>query len=121
QTLKPVEEVRPAVADEQLTVDFVGRVDGVPFEGGTASDVKVIVAGPGFIPGFSEQMVGMSAGETGHINVTFPEAYGAKELAGKAAEFEVTVKALAVPETPVVDDEFAKTMGLESAADLRSK
>ena len=109
------------MAGEQLTVDFVGRVDGVAFEGGTASDVNVIVAGPGFIPGFSEQMEGMSAGETRTINVTFPEAYGAKELAGKAAEFEITAKALAVPEVPVVDDEFAKAMGLESVADLRAK
>jgi trigger factor len=121
QSFKPVEEVRPAVAGDQLTVDFVGRVDGVPFPGGTASDLNVIVAGPGFIPGFSEQMVGMSAGETRTINVTFPEAYGAKELAGKAAEFEVSVKALAVPEVPVVDDEFVKAMGLESTADLRAK
>lgn len=121
QSFKPVEEARPAAEGEQLTVDFVGRVDGVAFQGGTASDVNVIVAGQGFIPGFSEQMAGMSVGETRTINVTFPEAYGAKELAGKAAEFEVTAKALAVAETPVVDDEFAKAMGLESAADLRAK
>jgi trigger factor len=121
QSFKPVEEARPAADGEQLTVDFIGRVDGVAFEGGTASDVNVIVAGQGFIPGFSEQMAGMSVGETRTINVTFPEAYGAKELAGKAAEFEVTAKALAVAETPVVDDEFAKAMGLESAADLRAK
>ena len=121
QSFKPVEEARPAVAGEQLTVDFIGRVDGVAFQGGTASDVNVIVAGQGFIPGFSEQMVGMTPGETRTINVTFPEEYGAKELAGKAAEFEITVKALAVAEMPAVDDEFAKAMGLESEADLRAK
>jgi trigger factor len=121
KSYKPVEEARPAVAGDQLTVDFIGRVDGVAFQGGTASDVNVIVAGQGFIPGFSEQMEGMNPGETRTINVTFPEAYGAAELAGKAAEFEVTAKALAVAEMPAVDDEFAKAMGLESEADLRAK
>jgi trigger factor len=121
QSFKPVEEARPAEAGEQLTVDFIGRVDGEAFAGGTASDVNVIVAGQGFIPGFAEQMVGMAPGETRTINVTFPEEYGASELAGKAAEFEITAKALAVAEVPAVDDEFAKAMGMESEADLRAK
>ncbi len=121
QSFKPVEEARPAAAGEQLTVDFIGRVDGEAFQGGTATDVNVIVAGQGFIPGFSEQMEGMAPGETRTISVTFPEEYGASELAGKAAEFEITAKALAVAEVPAVDDEFAKAMGLESEADLRAK
>ena len=72
QSFKPVEEARPAVAGEQLTVDFIGRVDGVPFPGGTASDVNVIVAGQGFIPGFSEQMVGMSPGRDPHHQRDLP-------------------------------------------------
>ena len=121
QSFTDVEEVRPAVKDERLTVDFVGRVDGVAFDGGTAQDINVIVAGDGFIPGFTEQLEGVQVGETRTINVTFPEEYGAKELAGKAAEFEITVKALAVPATPEIDDELAKLAGAESLEDLRKK
>ena len=121
QSFAPVEETRPAVAGERLTVDFIGRIDGEAFQGGTANDVDVIVAGQGFIPGFSEQMEGMSAGETKTITVTFPEDYGAKELAGKTAEFEITAKALAVAKTPEIDDELAKAVGLESLEELRNR
>ena len=121
QSFKDVEETRPAAQGERLTVDFIGRIDGEAFEGGTANDVGVTVAGTGFIPGFSEQMEGMSAGETKTITVTFPEDYGAKDLAGKTAEFEVTAKSLAVAEVPAIDDELAKAMGMESLADLRAK
>ncbi|OYV39917.1 MAG: trigger factor [Acidocella sp. 20-61-6] len=121
QSFTPVEEARPAAAGEQLTVDFIGRIEGEAFQGGTATDVAVIVAGQGFIPGFSEQMEGMAPGETRTISVNFPEEYGAKELAGKAAEFEISAKALAVAQTPVIDDEFAKALGLESLEDLQKK
>jgi trigger factor len=121
QTFKPVEETRPAAKGEQLTVDFIGRIDGEAFQGGTATDVNIIVAGDGFIPGFAEQMEGMSAGETRTITVNFPAEYGAKELAGKEAQFEITVKALSVAEVPAVDEDFAKTLGLESLEDLRAK
>ena len=121
KSYKPVEEARPAVAGEQLKVDFIGRVDGAAFAGGTANDVSVIVAGAGFIPGFTEQLEGVSAGETRTIKVTFPEDYGAKELAGKDAEFEITAKELAVAEVPALDDELAKSMGLESFEDLKGK
>ncbi|GLR66191.1 trigger factor [Acidocella aquatica] len=117
----PVEDPRPAAAGEQLTVDFIGRIDGEAFQGGTASDVAVVVAGQGFIPGFSEQMEGISPGETRTITVNFPEDYGAKELAGKQAEFEITAKALAVAQVPAVDEEFAKGLGLESLEDLQKK
>jgi trigger factor len=118
---QPVEETRPAVAGEQVKVDFIGRIDGVPFDGGTASDVDVIVAGSGFIPGFTEQLEGISAGETRTIQVNFPEDYGAKELAGKQAEFEITAKSLAVAQVPAIDDELAKAMGLETVDDLKTK
>ena len=121
QVFKPVEDARPAVAGEQLKVDFIGRIDGEAFAGGTASDVDLIVAGPGFIPGFTEQLEGVSVGDTKTIQVTFPEEYGAKELAGKQAEFEVTVKGLAVAEIPAIDDELAKTAGAESLEDLKTK
>jgi trigger factor len=121
KAFKPVEETRPAAAGEQLKVDFIGRIDGEAFAGGTASDVDVIVAGSGFIPGFTEQLEGVSAGETRTIQVAFPEDYGAKELAGKQAEFEITAKSLAVAEVPKIDDELAKAMGLESVDDLKTK
>ncbi|MDE2391156.1 MAG: trigger factor, partial [Rhodospirillales bacterium] len=103
KSFKPVEQARPAAKDEQLKVDFIGRIDGVAFEGGTAQDVALIVAGPGFIPGFTEQVEGMTVGETKTITVTFPEEYGAKDLAGKTAEFEITAKELAVAEIPAID------------------
>ncbi|HQT65095.1 MAG: trigger factor [Acidocella sp. 20-57-95] len=119
KTFEKVEEIRPAVAGEQLTVDFIGRIDGVAFEGGSATDVPIIIAGPGFIPGFSEQMEGMTAAETRTITVPFPEDYGAKDLAGKTAAFEITGKSLAVPKVAEIDDEFAKTLGMESLADLQ--
>jgi len=121
QSFAPVEEPRPAEAGEQLTVDFIGRIDGVAFQGGTATDVAVTVAGDGFIPGFAEQMVGLSAGETRTISVNFPEDYGSKELAGKQAEFEITAKALAVAQIPAIDDDFAKAVGRESLEDLRTQ
>jgi trigger factor len=121
QNFKPVEEVRPAVAGEQLTVDFIGRIGGEAFQGGTASDVALTVAGSGFIPGFTEQVEGMSVGETKTITVTFPEEYGAKDLAGKTAEFEITAKSLAVAEVPAIDDELGKAVGLEGLDELKAK
>jgi trigger factor len=121
QTFEPVTEARPAEKGDRLTVDFVGRIDGVPFQGGTASDVGVTVAGDGFIPGFAEQTEGMTPGETRTITVQFPDEYSAKELAGKHAEFEITAKSLSVPRKPVLDDEFAKSLGIETLEELRSK
>jgi trigger factor len=121
KSFKPVEEARPAAKDEQLKVDFVGRIDGVAFEGGTAQDVALTVSGPGFIPGFTEQVEGMTVGETKTISVTFPEDYGAKDLAGKTAEFEITAKELAVAEIPAIDDELAKAAGLEGLEQLKER
>lgn len=118
---EPVEVPRAAAAGERLTIDFIGRIDGTPFEGGTANDVGVTIGGEGFIPGFSEQMEGMSPGETRTINVTFPENYNAKELAGKPAEFEVTAKALGIPVQPALDETFAKALGKESLAEVRQE
>jgi trigger factor len=119
QTFEAVEEPRPAVKGEQLTVDFVGKIGEDAFAGGTASDVAVIVAGDGFIPGFADQMEGMSPGESRTINVTFPENYGSKELAGKDATFDITAKSLAVAKTPEIDEDFAKSLGVESLEELR--
>jgi trigger factor len=118
QSFDPVETPRPAEKGEQLIVDFVGKIDGEPFPGGLGTDVQIIVGGEGFIPGFAEQLEGLAPGETRVIDVTFPAEYGAKELAGKQATFEITAKALNIANTPVADDEFAKQLGLESLADL---
>ena len=118
QSFEPVDPPRPAEKGDQLKVDFVGRVDGVAFDGGTANDVAVIVGGDGFIPGFTEQLEGLTPGETRTINVSFPENYS-KELAGKDATFEITAKSLALPKVPEADDEFAKTVGMDSLDALR--
>ncbi len=89
-----ITEARPAAEGDALVVDFIGRIGGEAFEGGTAQDVPVEIGGAGFIPGFAEQLAGQSVGETRTISVRFPEEYGSAELAGKDAEFEVTAKAL---------------------------
>ncbi len=117
--LQDVEEDRGAAKDETLTVDFKGTVDGVEFPGGTATDMDVVVGGGGFIPGFTEQLEGMRAGETRTISVTFPAEYGVAELAGKAAEFEVTAKKLRRPLDTALDDAFGEKMGFDNLADLR--
>lgn len=112
-------EARPAQKGEVLVADFVGTVDGVEFPGGKGTDMPIEVAGPGFIPGFSEPLEGMSPGETRVIDVTFPAEYGAKDLAGKPAQFTVTAKALKTYAKPALDDELAKKVGMESMDKLR--
>ena len=117
--LVPVEEARPAATGDVLVVDYLGKIEGIAFEGGTGTDMDVEVGGEGFIPGFSEQMAGMSAGESRTIAVTFPDQYNAKELAGKAASFEITAKALKSPVIPAVDDELGKKLGFEGLDRVR--
>ena len=111
--LEPVTEVRAAEAGDVLTIDYEGKVDGTPFAGGSATDADVEVAGPGFIPGFTEQLAGLAPGESRQLQVTFPAEYGAPELAGKAATFDVTAKALKRADIPAVDEAFATTLGFE--------
>lgn len=106
-----------AEADEgdQLVIDFVGRIDGEAFEGGAGTDMELTLGSGRFIPGFEEQLKGAKAGETRTLNVTFPEEYGAANLAGKAAEFETTVKEVRAPKADqVADDEFAAQLGMEN-------
>ena len=119
RTLEPVEEARPAARGDVLTVDYAGQTDGVAFPGGTGQGMDVEIGGSGFIPGFSEQMEGMQAGETRQIDVTFPAEYAAKELAGKAATFEVTAKALKRAVLPAVDDELGRTLGFDGLDEVR--
>jgi len=109
-----------ATDGDVLTVDFLGKIDGVPFDGGAASDIDVDIGGTGFIPGFAEQLVGTKAGEERTITVTFPAEYNAAHLAGKEATFDVTVKQLRKSVTAAVDDELAQKMGLESLEELRT-
>lgn len=124
-TLEDVAEPRPAEAGDVLVCDFIGRIekDGAKeaFQGGAATDMPIEVAGSGFIPGFTEQLVGMSAGETRTIQVQFPEGYGSEDLAGKPAEFEITAKALKKPSIPVLDDALAQGFGLADAAALTAE
>ncbi len=117
--LETVEEIRPAAKGETLTVDFLGRLDGEAFEGGAGQDTDVEIGGQGFIPGFSEQMEGMSVGETRTIKVTFPEGYQAEKLAGKDAEFEITAKALKVKQPVVIDAAFAENLGFGDVDEFR--
>lgn len=103
----PVED--RAVADGDITtIDFEGFVDGEAFEGGKGTDYPLTIGSHSFIDTFEEQLIGANIGEEKEINVTFPEEYHAKELAGKPATFKVTVKEIKVKELPEVDDEFAQ-------------
>jgi trigger factor len=119
RSLEEVDEVRPAVTGDVLVVDFKGFIDGVAFNGGEAKDAPVEVGGSGFIPGFTEQIEGLSPGESRTISVTFPAEYQAAELAGKDATFEIDAKTLKKLVTPELDDAFAVKLGLESLENLR--
>ena len=100
-----------ATQGEIVTVDFEGKIDGVPFEGGTGTDTQVEIGGDGFIPGFAEQLQGARPGESRTINVTFPENYGKADLAGKAATFDITVKQISTQIVPEANDDLAKKIG----------
>ncbi len=117
--LTVVEETRPAVKGEVLTVDFLGKIDGVPFQGGDAKDMDIEVGGDGFIPGFTEQLEGMSAGDVKVIDVQFPAEYGAAELAGKAATFDITAKALKLQVLPALDDALAQKLGFDALDEVK--
>lgn len=108
-----------AASGDRLTVSFKGTIDGTPFEGGAGDDVVVQLGAGTFIPGFEDQLLGVSAGETRNVNVTFPEKYPAVHLAGKAAVFEVVVKTVETPGAVTMDDAFAKSLGLESLDKLK--
>ncbi|RDV01292.1 trigger factor [Undibacter mobilis] len=108
-----------AASGDRVTIDFVGTIDGVAFQGGTGQDIAVDIGSGTFIPGFEEQLVGIAAGENRTVKATFPAAYANAELAGKAAEFAVTAKKIEAPGTVTLDDDFAKQLGLESLAKLR--
>lgn len=108
-----------AETGDRVVVDFIGAIDGETFEGGSAEGITVEIGSGSFIPGFEEQLVGVTAGQTLKVNVTFPPNYGAAHLAGKPAEFDVTVKEVQAPGELTIDDEVAKGFGMESLEKLR--
>ena len=110
---------KKAETSDQLIIDFVGKLDGVEFDGGKAEDAALEIGSGRFIPGFEEQLVGVKVGDEKTITVTFPEDYPAENLKGKDATFDVTVKAVKVPGETKIDDEFAKNLGLESLDQLK--
>lgn len=116
---------QPANAEVTLRIWSPSVVGGdalaEPFPGGTGSDMPVEIGGSGFIPGFAEGLEGIQIGETRHVDVTFPAEYGAAELAGKPARFELTAKALKKPAQATLDDAFAKKLGLESLDELKKR
>ena len=103
---------------DQVVIDFTGKLDGVEFEGGKAEDAALELGAGRFIPGFEEALVGVKAGDETVINVTFPEDYPAENLKGKAATFDIVVKAVKVAGETKIDDDFAKSLGLESLEQL---
>lgn len=104
---------------DTVVIDFEGTVDGVPFDGGKGEGMRVKIGSGQLIPGFEDQLVGAKANEQRTIKVTFPADYGAANLAGKPAEFAITVTAVEVPAETAIDDEFAKGFGLESLDQLK--
>jgi trigger factor len=108
-----------AVDGDRVVVDFVGRIDGTEFEGGKGEDIRVELGSNTFIPGFEDQLLGLKAGDTKLVKVTFPVNYMAAHLAGKDAEFDVTVKEIEAPGELKIDDEMAKGFGMESLDKLK--
>ena len=106
---------------DQLTMDFVGKIDGEPFDGGAAEDFALVLGSGQFIPGFEEQLIGVTAGEEKAVTVSFPEEYGAEHLAGKEAVFDCTIKAVKAPAEATIDDELAKQFGAESLDALKTQ
>jgi trigger factor len=114
---KPVDAT--AEVHDRVTIDFDGKIEDVPFEGGEGRDIQVALGSNTFLPGFEDQLVGVAVGDKRTVRATFPEAYAARALAGKTADFDVTVKAVAAREPFPLDDEFAKSMGSETLDKLK--
>lgn len=106
---------------DQVTIDFLGKVDGEAFEGGAAEDYPLVLGSNSFIPGFEAQLVGVKVGEEIEVNVTFPAEYGAENLAGKDAVFECKIKAVKAPKAAEINDELATKFGAEDLAALKGQ
>jgi trigger factor len=110
-----------AETGDAVTIDFEGSIGGEPFTGGKADDFDLTLGSGAFIPGFEDQLVGAKAGEEKTLTVTFPEGYGNAELAGKEAQFAVTVKSVKAPDEVAIDDELAVKVGMESLDQLKER
>ena len=121
QDFEAREEGAKAEDGDQITFDFLGKVDGEAFEGGAAEDYPLVLGSNSFIPGFEEQLVGVVAGDEKDVTVSFPEDYQAPHLAGKEAVFECKIKEVKKPVAAKVDDELAKKFGAEDLAALKSQ
>jgi trigger factor len=108
-----------AESGDRVTVAFKGTINGEPFEGGAGEGIQVVIGSNTFIPGFEEQLIGIGAGETRTLKVAFPKNYMNDKLAGQPAEFETTATLIEAPQDLAIDDEFAKTLGLESLDKLK--
>ncbi len=106
---------------DQVVIDFVGKVDGEAFEGGSAEEYPLVLGSNSFIPGFEEQLVGVKTGDEVEVKVTFPKEYGAANLAGKDAVFACTVKAVKEPKPAEISDELAKQYGADDLAALKAQ
>lgn len=119
RTFEPKGDGASADTGDQVIIDFVGSIDGTPFDGGKAENARLVLGSGSFIPGFEEQLTGAKAGEDRSLNVTFPETYSSANLAGKAAVFAVTVKDVLKPVDAPIDDTLATKLGMESLDQLK--
>ena len=108
-----------AETGDRVTISFKGSINGELFDGGTGEGIPVVIGAGQFIPGFEEQLIGMAVGETRTLKVSFPKNYASEKLAGQPAEFETTATLIEAPGETTIDDEFAKTLGLESLDKLK--
>lgn len=119
KSYKDAAKTKKAADGDQLIIDFVGKLDGVEFDGGKAEDAALVLGSGTFIPGFEDQLVGVKTGQEKTITVTFPADYQAAHLAGQEATFDITVKAVKVETETTLDEDFAKSLGLDSLDKLR--
>jgi trigger factor len=108
-----------AETGDRVTINFKGSIDGVPFDGGTGEGIQVVIGAGQFIPGFEDQLIGIASGENRLVKASFPKNYASETLAGKDAEFDTTATAVEAPEDTKIDDDFAKSLGLESLDKLK--
>lgn len=120
ESARQYEEKKGKAADgDRITMNYLGKVDGVPFDGGADDNAQLVLGSNQFIPGFEDQLIGKKADDESVVKVTFPENYGSTQLAGKDAEFDVKVIKVEKPSKIEINDELAKQLGVESAEKLR--
>ncbi len=110
---------KKAADGDRVTIDYLGKLDGEPFDGGKDEDAKLVLGSNRFIPGFEEQLVGLKAGDEKVIEVKFPDEYGSEELKGKDATFDIKVKAVEKPVEIEINDDLATNLGMESLDKLK--